>query len=373
MPIDLSGKIRQVNGRLNAGNVRARVVQKGGRLCLQATLPPKPGSSRDRPYQQRVYLGITATGQGLKLAEAEAKKLGGALDRGDFDWTLYLKKGAIAQTVGDWIERYEKDYFQRRPRTPKTQTTWNSEYERVFKKLPLKQPLSVEILIPTITATTPDTRTRKRFVQTCSRLLKFAGLDPSPLSELKGNYYYGAAVERNIPPDTEIARVREQLVNNHTDACWVWAFGAMAVWGVRNHELFYLDLSRFPIALVKDSKTVTRAIWPFYPEWANEWDLKKQLVPNCSGPTHQDLGQRVTHAFNRIGVGFSPYNLRHAWAIRTIEFGLPDTLAAQQMGHSVQVHHTIYHKWITDKVHDRVFRAICLNPDRPLPPGKTVD
>lgn len=67
----MSGKIKQVNGRLKAGNIRARVQQKGGRLYLQATLPPKPGSSRETPYQQRIALGIAATGQGLKLAEAE--------------------------------------------------------------------------------------------------------------------------------------------------------------------------------------------------------------------------------------------------------------------------------------------------------------
>ena len=368
MPIDLSGKIRQTNGRLKAGNIRARVLQQGGSLYIQATLPPKPGSGRERPFQQKIALGMSATGQGLKLAEAEAKKVGGALDRGDFSWSNYVTKDAPPETIGAWIERYEDDYFNRRPRNPKTETTWRSEYQRVFKKLPSSQPLSVESVFPAIAATQPDTRTRKRFVQTCSRLLKFAGIDPSPLADLKGNYNYASAAKRNIPSDVEISRVRERLIAEGNNERWVWAYSAMVVWGVRNHELFYLDLSRFPIALVKESKTTIRSVWPFYPEWAEQWELDKHLVPNCTGRTHEDLGQRVSRAFQRMNVGFPPYALRHAWSIRTIEFGLPDTLAAQQQGHSVQVHNAIYHKWITDKVHERAFRAICQNPERPRPP-----
>lgn len=369
MPIDLSEKIKQVNGRLKAGNIRARVEQRGSRLYLRATLPPKPSSSSVHPFQQRIALGMTATGQGLKLAEAEAKKLGGAIDRGDFSWSDYFTKDKPPECIQDWMARYEEDYFRRRQRTPKSETTWKSEYTRVFNRLPGREPLSVEAVLPIITATTPDTRTRKRFVQTCSRLLRFAGIDPTPLAALKGNYNYASTVERDIPSDKEIATVRRKLVTEENDPRWIWAYSAMVVWGIRNHELFFLDLSRFPIALVQESKTVVRSVWPFYPEWAEQWELDKHLVPNCTGKTHQDLGNRVTHAFSRMGVGFPPYALRHAWSIRTIEFGLPDTLAAQQQGHSVQVHNNIYHKWITDRVHARAFRAICQNPDRPLPPS----
>ena len=42
-----------------------------------------------------------------------------------------------------------------------------------------------------------------------------------------------------------------------------------------------------------------------------------------------------------------PYDLRHAWAVRTIHIGLPDTVAARMMGHSVAIHTRTYHHWIT--------------------------
>jgi len=60
--------------------------------------------------------------------------------------------------------------------------------------------------------------------------------------------------------------------------------------------------------------------------------------------------------------------LRHRWAVRTLEYGLDISLAAQQMRHSVQVHSDIYHHWITEDVHRRAFNALMLRPDRPRPP-----
>ncbi|MCY7275975.1 MAG: hypothetical protein LH702_20115 [Phormidesmis sp. CAN_BIN44] len=79
------------------------------------------------------------------------------------------------------------------------------------------------------------------------------------------------------------------------------------------------------------------------------------------------MGGRVTQAFKRYGF-VKPYNLRHCWAVRTIEFGLPVELAAQQMGHSLKVHADRYHAWISDDVHQRAYDAAMQRPDLPLAP-----
>ena len=65
--------------------------------------------------------------------------------------------------------------------------------------------------------------------------------------------------------------------------------------------------------------------------------------------TLQRVGQQVTTQFRRYKIPFSPYDLRHAWAVRTILMGLPDTVAARMMGHSVQVHNRTYHRWMTHR------------------------
>ena len=51
--------------------------------------------------------------------------------------------------------------------------------------------------------------------------------------------------------------------------------------------------------------------------------------------------------FRRYDLPITPYDLRHAWAVRTIHVGLPDTVAARMMGHSVTIHTRTYHHWIT--------------------------
>ena len=56
------------------------------------------------------------------------------------------------------------------------------------------------------------------------------------------------------------------------------------------------------------------------------------------------------------------------WAIRTLEFGLDISLAAQQMGHSAQVHSELYHHWISERHHQRAFELMMHRSERPDAP-----
>jgi len=143
----------------------------------------------------------------------------------------------------------------------------------------------------------------------------------------------------------------------------------MAAYGLRNHELFYMDLSRLPLLLVLDgSKTNFHRVYPLYPEWVELWDLANVQLPQCTGRNNSELGNRVTHAFKQYAVPFNPYDLRHSWAVRSLEFGMPVELAAQQMGHSVQMHCQTYHRWISEEVHQRAFDLMMSRSDRPVAP-----
>jgi len=78
---------------------------------------------------------------------------------------------------------------------------------------------------------------------------------------------------------------------------------------------------------------------------------RRQLLPpvctDLGRTTLQQVGRRVAEQFRRYQMPFTPYDLRHAWALRTIHMGLPDTVAARMMGHSVTIHTRTYHHWIT--------------------------
>jgi hypothetical protein len=143
---DIDPKLAQANGRLKSAKVGIAIERKGDRLYLRGILPPKPNSKVENDYQQRLALSIHANPHGLKLAEAEARKVGALLDCKEFTWSPYLKEEINAVTCGEWVQKFEKDYFAKRDRNPKTETTWSKSYLEVLKRLPVDEILSVEVL-----------------------------------------------------------------------------------------------------------------------------------------------------------------------------------------------------------------------------------
>ncbi|PSB18419.1 integrase [Phormidesmis priestleyi ULC007] len=361
----MNGRLAQANGRLKASNVGVSIEAMGNRLYLRSTFPPKPDSGREKPSQQRLTLGYHANPAGLKLAEQEARKVGALLDCREFSWKPYLKLSAIVPlSVGDWVSRFEADYFTRRHRSPKSETTWKTDYCQVFSQLPSDEPLTLQLLASAVTATKPDSRSRQRYVDVLTQIATFAGLDAN-FKPLRGNYSPSKVTPRDLPVDATIAAWREKIPNPQ----WQYVYGLIATYGIRPHEVFHCNLDKFPVLQVEEpTKTGQRRVYPFYPEWLEQWNLRAVNLPKVSGRNNSDLGSRVSHQFIRYEVPFPAYNLRHAWAVRSMEFGLDISLAAQQMGHSVRVHSEIYHAWISEEVHQRAYEALMLRLDRPLPP-----
>ncbi|WP_163664233.1 hypothetical protein [Adonisia turfae] len=52
--VNIQAEVRAANLALKADCHRAAIQARGKRLSLVATLPPKPGSTRRKPYQQRI-------------------------------------------------------------------------------------------------------------------------------------------------------------------------------------------------------------------------------------------------------------------------------------------------------------------------------
>jgi len=143
---------------------------------------------------------------------------------------------------------------------------------------------------------------------------------------------------------------------------WRLVYGLMATYGLRNHEVFFCDLSGLTktgdkvLRVLPNTKTGEHQVWPFHPS-SNDFFELDQLGENqtclptintdLNTTTLQKVGRRVTEQFRRYKLPLTPYDLRHAWAIRTIHIGLPDTVAARMMGHSVNIHNRTYHHWIT--------------------------
>lgn len=368
----IDGKIAQANGRLSLGKVGVTIERMGDRLYLRATFPAKPGAARSDPHQQRLVLGIHANPAGLSFAEKQARKVGAALDCNEFKWVDYGVSSELEAkrlTVSDWLAKFE-DYH----RGNVEDTTWTTEYQRVFSRVAAAgELLTVELLERVILQTAADSRQRRRFCVTLGRLAEFAGLN-ADFKRLRGRYAASQIEPRDLPSDDAILAQWERI--KHPG--WRWVYGMMAAYGLRNHEAFSLDTSQLEAGghqvRVLDGKTGARNVWPFEPDWVEHLELRSVVLPEVSGRHHADYGNRVSQYFTRsLKLPFKPYDLRHCWAVRTLLLGLDTTLAAQQMGHSLKVHNETYHRWISDEIHHAAFTQIQQRPGRSVSSGQVAD
>lgn len=362
-------RIKEANGRLAANNWGIKIEQRGSKLYLRGNLPPKPKSHRKEWHQQRIAIA-PANADGVKVAESEAKKIAIQLAAKTFTWYDYLKPEPQPMTVGDWLIAFEEDYWQRREQNYKTLSTWAKDYWDVFKHLPSEQALTSELLQKIILKTQPDTRTRRRYCISFGALAKFANLTDFDSRNFIGRYGTNSRIPRKLPTDVEIVQTYQSIQNPH----WRWVFGMISTYGLRNHELFFLDFEELAqgnnVITVRDGKTGPRQVWPFHPEWFEQFGLQFLKIPQINlDRSNSAIGNTVTQHFRRNQkIPFHVYDLRHAWAVRTLEYGIEISLAAAQMGHSLQVHSRTYHAWVTKRVHQQAFENALKKSDRPLPP-----
>ena len=363
----LDHRIEQTNRRLKAAQLGFQIERRGAKLSLRGTLPPRPDSSRLRSSQQRLSLGIPATPAGLKQAEQEAKIIAAQLIQDKFDWRDYLAfsdgKRLSQQNLSEQIAAFEQYFFEQPHRSihpAATKTTWSAAYAPYLRKLSAIAADSptltlTEAIYKTIDSMSINSRSRQLCCTTLSAFTEFLNLAlPKDLKMLSGGYGASRTQARQLPSDDEILAAWEKIPNS----AWRFVYGMMATFGLRNHEVFFCNLSGLKreetsIEVLPSTKTGSHQVWAFYPDWIEAFHLKEIQLPqvetDLNKTTLRQVGQRVTAQFRRYEVPFSPYDLRHAWAIRTIHFGLSDTVAAKMMGHSVTVHTRTYHQWITQR------------------------
>jgi integrase len=272
----------------------------------------------------------------------------------------------VRKTCAEWISLFKADFFARGG----TESTWTSEYYKMLKRLPQNKCLTRDLLHQVVLDTEVHTRSRVRAVMVTGRLAAFANLkyDPSPY---RGKYRAGEINPRDIPNDDVICEWYDKLTNPG----WKWVYGMLATYGLRPHEVFRLDLDAIRngdrvIQVLRPTKTGSRQVWAFHPEWVERFGILTPVLPpiNLDRPNTAICESAGRYFGRHFGLPFPLYNLRHAWSIRTFEYGLPIDLSSKQMGHSVEVHSTIYHRWINRSVHQRAYDAVLNRTDRPKPP-----
>lgn len=339
--------INSANSRLSKVKIRIR----GDRLSLRATLPTKDGTGKK---QQDIATGLPATPQGLKLALAKAQSLESDILLERFTWELSAPtpEPAETKTIEYWCDELERTHWQTTPKTASREHCFKNDYKFAFNQLPPDEPVCFAVLKRVLVQTPPDSRSRQRNHQAYSRLAKIAGVElPPSWKALKGKYEPG---DRLIPSEDEIIKTWERLTGR-----WRWAFGMMASYGLRNHEIVRCSFEQYPVLNIwKNTKTKDRIVYPLHPDWPDKFGLIKVDCPQLTSEVNSVNGRVVSKTFKRHGIEFNPYALRDAYAVRGAVLGVNPAVMSKWMGHSLDTHYRHYLKWIQRSDFDNVWAEL---------------
>lgn len=367
--MELPSQLITANEELAAQGSRLRIEQRGQKLGLRGTLPRR--DDRARQSVQRISLGLNADPKGFEEASQTARMVQRQLERGTFKWEDWRSKvirptaSVAALAPESAIERFQQAFFAdpRRRRSPAgSKTTWTGAYQPYLRRLQAHaghRTIDANLLLKTLQSYDDGSRSRQQCATALAALARHLELVlPEGWRQEAGGYGLHRAQFRQLPTDRQILEAALLIPNPR----WRLAYGLMATYGLRNHEVFFCDGhsladgSDHVLRILPTTKTGEHQSWPFHPEWVERFGLLEladnpkalpMVTTDLKHTTLQQVGRRVSEQFRRYELPITPYDLRHAWAIRTIHIGLPDTVAARMMGHSVAIHTRTYHHWIT--------------------------
>ncbi|AUS98975.1 integrase [Nostoc sp. CENA543] len=378
-------ELKAVNARLKAARVNVSIRKSGKALQLRTTLPIKPGDIDKNSIGTKQYdisLGIPFNFDGLNTAEEEAHELGRLIARKQFQWNdKYLgktRKKTTAKTIGDLITDFENNYFQTRKRTLRSENTFNSYRYIAQTHLPKDKLANNANFIEAVNCCNSSDSVKNELIKVIRVLCKCYGLEVPELSNLK--IKPSSTRKRDIPTDAEIEqeylKFETYAINRPSKLLtredrnnwqlWRWVYGMLATYGLRPREIFLnpdLDWWLSPDNTMntwrvnEECKTGEREALPLYPRWVETFNLKtdieaiellKAKIQNKVSTQQINSARHGTDRWFRfVGITFQPYDLRHAWAIRAHLMGIPIKAAADNLGHSVNMHTSIYQKWFS--------------------------
>jgi len=365
-------EINDINKKFLSKGSKLKIEKRGGKLNIRGSLPSKENKNIQKV--QRISLGIDANNYGLEEAEKKLQLINLQLELDQFEWRNWItssfqegnkKYELFIKEISEFEKKFFKGYRNDHLNSAR-KSTWNSSYKPYIKRI-----ISIykkndnkdinQIFLSTLKSYKEGSRSRKQCGTSLKVFADFLGLSlASEWKSLSKGYGMKKASFRNLPDDDLI----EELWKNIPNKEWQYVFGLMATYGLRNHEVFFCDLSPLKdsgdkiIRILPTTKTGEHQVWPFHPKWVDLFELSSlgndpTLLPKINRDlrktTLQNIGKRITDQFNRYSLNIRPYDLRHAWAVRTIFYDLPDTVAARMMGHSVSLHTQTYHHWITKR------------------------
>ena len=385
-------RVKKTNDHLREEfGIQIRIDLAGNSLRIRKTLPPRPRSNRTDWYQQTITLGLKANPKGVEQALKDVIELNNLLSQRKFDWKTWDQyicrpcQARVNQTelIGTQVENFKEYFLALRKERVSRAEAWKTQWTCYLNKLPMDQYLTDQVISDVVNQKTKEgTASREKLCNKLKKFVEFLDFETKlDFKELSRGYKLLPVDEDTLPTDEEILAALDLI----DDPEWRTAYLLQAVFGLRNHEIFFLIRSEVQIhkgitvlKVSKEAKTGFHPVAALYPEWFDdpEWNLKTAKLPDIEldleKTTLSKIGREVTKAFERFKIPFTPYKLRHAWARRAMMFGFTDDVAAEFMGHSVKVHVEHYHRLIAMKEGLRIAQASMANPNRPKPPQRYI-
>ena len=357
-----------------------RLEIRGQSIGLRGRLPLRDASGCK---VQRLPLGAKADEEGIRKARQTAYQIQDALLNGSFRWEDWDPQARRTESLEQVLQRFESTFFDDPERllNPKgALSTWKGAYAPYFKRLQQIQqkhdlPLGRELLMLVLKSYSVGSRSRGQ----CGTVLKALAHQeritlPENWDKHSKGYKATKKGKRILPTDQQIIEAWGKIPSPE----YRWIFGLLATYGLRPHEAFFCDVDKLlhdpknnhPVRVLPTSKTGEHLAFPLQRDWVKRFGLADVQIPHVNRDlnqtTLQSIGRNVHMAFRRYDVGFPPYVLRHAWAVRSIHVGMNQSIAAQMMGHSVSEHTDTYHFYMTERDMERAYRACCYGDGLPL-------
>ena len=362
-------ELTAINASLRQRGIRMLIEQRRQALTVRGTFPEPDGTRRRR----RLPLDLRAEPANLITAELRCLELHNAIRAGTYPPTIpwaspprAVHRGPPAPstlTCSAAIASLQQSYWQSRARTAAAERTWQRTANEL-RRLPPSSPCTLQLLRDTILTTPPDSRSRGECCRVFKRLARHIELpgNLNTLTQLQGHY---TPATRTLPEDDTLEALLEAL----RPTPWGWCYAALATFGCRPAEVPSLVLGEDGTAQCLTVKRrnrlpVVRTTFALPRAWVTRFNLLAGGPPSETHWTHPEdydsaTARRFVDAwrhsrrtrgvrsiFSALAPEFDLYDLRHRWAVRSIEAGLPLTLCARAMGHSAAVHEASYHRHI---------------------------
>jgi hypothetical protein len=291
-----------------------------------------------------------------------------------------------SKTIAQWIEEYEAFYWLDKDKEEyRNHTNWKKGYLRYFKRIPDWEKTPSKEIFDAGCRNYPKSRKRNECCTRIKYLAQFCGLTgyDSKDFRLRSNQIEVRAKAKRELTDKEVEAWYEKFFTMTNSSgkksqwqLWQWMYGMQAAYGFRNHETLnifnldegctsedgryypsFTDAAKNPRGIIyTEGKGVKRAAFLPHPmRWIDDFNLR-------SVPTEYYEFQRATSKLSRLeqgkakamklhsygnfirehGFTFTAYNLRHHFNVKSHHAGLPASIIAKTLGHTLAMNNTVY-------------------------------